>query len=145
MAVQMVDFVNTFQGEVLYIIRDVLSPIFSMLTVICQYIGFGFILYGLSRLHGHGSHNGSQRLSPWGTGMAFAAGTVLACFTPELSALSYSMSGLNPHFYNTCPGGSLSGKEHIYYCPILGYAQEAYNVPAGGDPTTQAIKTLGFA
>jgi len=135
----------TFPQEAKLIIEHVLAPMMGMLTVICQFIGFGFILYGMMRLNRAGHHHMMHRVSPWGTAMAFVAGTILASFTPEISALSNSIWGVNHAFIHTCPAGSMSGKENIYYCPIMGYAKEINNVVPGEDPTVQAVKVLGYA
>jgi len=135
----------TFPQEAVHIIKHVLAPMMGILVGLCQYIGFGFILYGMMRLHRHTGGNMMHRVSPWGTGMAFAAGTVLAAFAPELSVLSNSIWGVNHVWMHQCPAGSVSGHERIYYCPILGYAKEVTNVAPGADATEQAIKVLGFA
>jgi len=125
------------------VIKNDLSPIMNTLSGISVYIGIFCIMWGILRLMRHAHQNMMYRVSPWGTVMAFAAGTVLTSFTPELSILSNSLFGINQVFYNTCPGGS-TGLHGTYSCPMLGYLQQINDAPEGANMTDLALKTLAY-
>jgi hypothetical protein len=134
-----IEFVN----EARNIIQNILSPMLSITTIVSQFIGVFLILYGMIRLYRHGEQNMMHRISPMGTIMTFVAGVVLVAYTPELSALSFSLFG-NPNYdlVNTCPGGGVDQQTGVIYCPILGYLPEISS-PTTTD--TQALETLVFA
>ncbi len=137
------------------LLADVLTPLLSMVTNIARFVGIGFIIAGLVRLHRASAQTMMYRVSPMGTGIMFVAGVIFIAYTPYLLSFSNSLfndTGMADVLsYSSadsiCAGGTATSSSQVDdyvdphpFCPILAYAQ--INFP--GSTENRALKEVVF-
>lgn len=122
------------------LLKDDLTPLLTIVTIVARFIGIAFIITALGRLYRLSTQTMMHRVTLLPTVLMFFVGTVFLSYTPYLTALSNSLfltansgsaSSIAATALNSpCPADTIIPVPDGYddtspFCPILQYADMA--------------------